>query len=255
MNSGSGVGALFGGPAGQKKVKRVNYAANNRRDIKNLQARNQARRAEEDYQASKPKFTMKQFAQVGSKINQIDENANTQNKHNFLRRTVEQPVESKPYVSTKVKHTKAVPSSKIKVPHHERKNFVRNNKSHQGEAPLPQKPKPTKLKAQPHHSNYGKVPKYLQQRNNEAALEAMEQEKQAEIDANRGMKKMPEEERLQVLAALTRNYENLAQELHRFPLVVETPILRKKKKLMEDKLKEISEARDKFSNPNIWIQV
>jgi len=258
MNSGSAV-AAFLNPTVKKKASTTNFARNNLAELKNMQARNAERKREEEAQANKPKFSLNEFKNVESKFSKVDENAPPQNTHSFLRRTSDPgPMSTEPYMSKKIKtKVEPVPSSIVAPVVHETKDFVQRNKRviQDAEKPIAKVTKTTATTdSKNQRADYGKVPKYLQERNAEALAKQAQEEERVKVEANKGMKKMPEEERQQVLRALEENYAKLSQELHRFPLRVETPVLAKKKEALEDKLKEIIEARDKFSNPNIWIR-
>lgn len=106
------------------------------------------------------------------------------------------------------------------------------------------------------HEEFGRVPKYLEQRKLQA--EEIEREKRRNApDPNcpPGMKIMPESERQNTLAVLNKNKEEALHQLGKMPFVVETPSLMRRKAELEGKLREIEKAIEIFSKPKVYIQI
>lgn len=104
------------------------------------------------------------------------------------------------------------------------------------------------------HQDFGRVPQYLEDRK---ARWAEEQEdirrRMPDPDCPRGMRIMPDSERLQTLDVLEQSREEALQQLRRLPFVIETPSMRKKQEYLEGKLREIDNALSIFSKPKVYV--
>lgn len=104
------------------------------------------------------------------------------------------------------------------------------------------------------HAAYGRVPGYLE---NRKALWNEEKEiKRRSLpdpDCPRGMKLMPEDERLSTLEVLENSKAECFKQLGRLPFNVETPSMRKKQEALESKLREIENAINIFSKTKVFI--
>jgi hypothetical protein len=107
-----------------------------------------------------------------------------------------------------------------------------------------------------HHESFGRVPEYLQQRKAQ-----MQQEKEDALarkpDPNcpKGMKLMPNDERLQTLDVLKASREEAINQLARMPFILETPTAKRKHTELEMKLKEIEAALALFSKQKVYIAI
>ena len=72
-------------------------------------------------------------------------------------------------------------------------------------------------------------------------------------DCPKGMKLMPDEERLSTLENLQRSKAEVLQLLDKMPMVLETISARKKQEVFENKLKEIENAISIFKKPKVFI--
>ena len=109
------------------------------------------------------------------------------------------------------------------------------------------------------NKNYGKVPKYLQKYKEEAKIKEdakVEAKKQAEILRNQpaGTKLMPEKERLETLAQLRENKEEVNKLLARMPISMQTTSMQRQKKELEDKLMQIEKAITVMSKTHVYVQ-
>eukprot|EP00899_Mesostigma_viride_P025165 jgi/Mesvir1/5833/Mv00628-RA.1 len=96
--------------------------------------------------------------------------------------------------------------------------------------------------------DFGKVPKYLQERKQEMQAEAERRRAEdAEEKCPPGMRLLPEEERLQTLATLEENKRRVDQEIQSLPFVIETPSQKRRQADLERRLLEIEQARKLFS--------
>lgn len=104
------------------------------------------------------------------------------------------------------------------------------------------------------HEEFGRIPKYLLDRKLKAAQEEDERRRNApDPDCPRGMKRMPEEERIHTIEVLSSSKEECLLQLSKLPFVVETPVLRKKQESLEQKLREIDNALELFRKPKVFI--
>jgi len=104
------------------------------------------------------------------------------------------------------------------------------------------------------HGSFGQVPEYLQQRKLQWAQEK-EEAKRLAPDPNcpKGMKLMPEDERVQTLEVLKASREEAMNQLSRMPFILETPTAKRKHAELEMKLKEIEAALQLFSKQKVYI--
>ncbi|CAM9955338.1 unnamed protein product [Discosporangium mesarthrocarpum] len=104
------------------------------------------------------------------------------------------------------------------------------------------------------HESYGKVPLYLLERREQ--WEQEEERRRAEAPdptCPPGMKLMPEEERVATLGLLQESETETQAQLNKLPLVVQTPILQRRKEDLNIKLKEIDDAKAIFSRPRVYV--
>mmetsp|Transcript_37004 Transcript_37004/g.37657 ORF Transcript_37004/g.37657 Transcript_37004/m.37657 type:complete len:300 (+) Transcript_37004:183-1082(+) len=131
------------------------------------------------------------------------------------------------------------------------KNFISENKL-KSQAMLP--PKVMSKDSNDKHEAYGRLPDYLMERKMKAAIDEEERKKNApDPDCPRGMKRMPEEERLSTLEVLTSSKEECMRQLSKLPFIIDTPMLKNKQENLEQKLREIDNALELFRKPKVFI--
>ena len=102
------------------------------------------------------------------------------------------------------------------------------------------------------HEDFGKMPNYLLKRRQEwDEEEDVRQANMPDKDCPPGMSLMPEGERLETLAVLTRSQETAKDTLRRMPLVIETQGQVRRKNELDAKLKEIEDAIVIFSREKV----
>lgn len=104
------------------------------------------------------------------------------------------------------------------------------------------------------HEEFGRVPQYLEER--KAQWQEEEDERRRRMpdpDCPAGMMLMSEEERRGTLSVLEQSREEAMQQLRRLPFVIETPSMRKKQEMLENKLREIDRALGIFSKPKVYV--
>ena len=162
---------------------------------------------------------------------------------------------TKPRVPRRAELAAAQEQQQPAAPH---KDFISENNALARNAKAkcsPTKHKGVAAPAERHkHGAYGKVPAYLASRKQQWA----EQEEQRRIEAGdpdcpRGMKLMPESERMETLGALRKSQREGAAQLQKLPLHVETQSQMKRKAELEGKMKEIEEAIAIFSRTKVFI--
>jgi len=104
--------------------------------------------------------------------------------------------------------------------------------------------------------DYGRVPNYLLERKVEM-LEQQEQQLRAKEAAMipPGMRMLPEEERLETLAILQKNRQEVERALQVMPIIIETPSQKRRKDDLERRLREIEDAFKIFSRPKVLVHV
>jgi hypothetical protein len=104
------------------------------------------------------------------------------------------------------------------------------------------------------HEEFGKVPAYLEERKAKWEEEKEEERRRApDPNCPPGMCLMPEGERLDTLDVLHRSKQEAMRQLQALPFVIETPSLRKKQAMIEEKLREIDNAIAIFSKPKVFV--
>ena len=104
------------------------------------------------------------------------------------------------------------------------------------------------------HDSFGRVPQYLEQRKSQWEEEKEEIRRRApDPNCPPGMKLMPEEERLHTLEVLRTSQIEAMKQLQAMPFVIETPSLKRKQVMLEDKLREIENAMALFSRTKVFI--
>lgn len=105
------------------------------------------------------------------------------------------------------------------------------------------------------HSEFGAVPKYLQDRKEEwAETEARRQAALPDPSCPPGMRLMPEDERLETLDILLESEREAQSMMLKLPLHSTTPSVVKRKEALEAKLKEIEAAKKIFSKARVYIK-
>ncbi|XP_015747331.1 PREDICTED: enkurin domain-containing protein 1-like [Acropora digitifera] len=133
-------------------------------------------------------------------------------------------------------------------------------------APSPLRPRPPSViaaeqlaaKRQESEKRYrrGKVPKYLKNRQEQWKQdEARRIANTPDPSIPPGHTLMPREERLQTLASLEKNHEDLVTQLNALPVRVDTLRVKTKKSELEKKLVEIEDAIKIFSRPKVFVKL
>ncbi|TPX47523.1 hypothetical protein SeLEV6574_g02599 [Synchytrium endobioticum] len=101
----------------------------------------------------------------------------------------------------------------------------------------------------------GQLPKYLLDRKLDWAKK--EEERLAALKAEqtpKGMMLIPDDERINTLNFLQQVREGLIRDLSRFPVIVETPSMKRKRAAIEAKLAEVDLAVDTFSKTTVYVE-
>lgn len=104
--------------------------------------------------------------------------------------------------------------------------------------------------------DFGQVPNYLLERKMQMAadVEAQQRAKEAALIPP-GMRLLPEDERLETLAILAKNREEVERAIQHLPLRIETLSAIRRKEDLERRLKEIEEAQKIFSRPKVLVHL
>ncbi|TPX37746.1 hypothetical protein SmJEL517_g00604 [Synchytrium microbalum] len=101
----------------------------------------------------------------------------------------------------------------------------------------------------------GQVPKYLLDR--KMAWAKREEQRLAALEADKipqGMMLISETERLDTLRFLQEVRDGLISDLSRFPVIVETPSMKRKRAAIETKLNEVDTALDHFGKKVVYVE-
>lgn len=253
-----------------------NFAKENVHRIKEMQKANREKQKESNTsEPVKAVYKPGKFDHVDSKVAQEVKAPpappQRSNSATFLRAgsrngppVKDRPTSCEPVIPREIKLT--VPKASIAKKHQpevKNSNHVHENVRR---APSPLRPRPPSViaaeqlaaKRQESEKRYrrGKVPKYLKNR----------QEKWKQDEARRiantpdpsippGHTLMPREERLQTLASLEKNHEELVTQLNALPVRVDTLRVKTKKSELEKKLVEIEDAIKIFSRPKVFVKL
>lgn len=106
------------------------------------------------------------------------------------------------------------------------------------------------------HESYGAVPAYLRERQAQWAREAEAKAKaEAEKDVPKGMRLLPESERLETLSMLEAKMAETREELSKFKLRLVVPSHIKRKADLEEKLSKMEEAQRVFSKTRVFVKL
>jgi hypothetical protein len=106
-----------------------------------------------------------------------------------------------------------------------------------------------------HKPDFGRVPTYLLQRK----IDLIDQQ-EAEMRAREaalippGMRLLPEDERLDTLAVLQKNRQDVERALQALPLRIETPGQIRRRDELERRLREIEEGLKVFARPKVLVK-
>jgi len=102
----------------------------------------------------------------------------------------------------------------------------------------------------------GEVPKYLKQRQQEWKYEAAaKKEEEKNRDIPPGHILMSEQERVETLNTLKRNYDSLVEELNRIPIRMDTIRVRDQKIKLENQFAKLEQAMRVFSRPRVFVKM
>ncbi|KAJ3183645.1 Enkurin domain-containing protein 1 [Gaertneriomyces sp. JEL0708] len=202
------------------------HAKENRKKLRELEKAKKAKKAEEE-KPEPPLFKLKRFESIPSKLH------------------------TRPSVEHLTTAESSRPSTAASTT--PKKNFIQINsiKAKTGTPRTPPPPEPTEPQRK---TRTGEVPKYLQHRRSE--WERREQERLEQILADKippGMMVLPEHDRLETLRALHQKRDELVDALSRFPMIVETIGMKRRKAAIEAELKEIDDACEIFSRKEVYV--
>jgi len=263
----------------------TDFARRNLARIRETQKRVQERREASLQAASqKPKpFKLKQFEQVAPRVKAVpDSRAEDGGKQespqkNFLKKGqgctsvhVEIKSPSPGNNQESARSTRSRPKMKSPVPKanelnslapRSNRNFIQENAR---EAPFAdmdlrareeqRKKDERKAEAASKHSDFGKVPNYLLERQTQLMQEKQRKLEAEDRDCPPGMVRLPDDERLRTLAALRESKKATELELQKLPLNPNSVAQRRRKEALERDLEEQETAIDIFSKEKVFVQ-
>jgi len=254
-------------------VKPKDHAKANVAAMREAQRQNRERKAMEAHM-DEDKFVLKEFKNVPSQVSKrvaADRQAAKARKEavnngnapdtKFLKKGAREerdgskPAPIKPFERPGAKKKSNLPMEVLRpqvAPERPQRDFQAENMGKVRQA----KKEVLKQEGSSKPANYGKVPKYLKERQNELKSEQDELRRLAEMDVDcpPGMRRLPEAERQQMLKQLDENREKVAAEIAKLPFVIDTVGLRKKKQALENKIKEIDNAVRIFSRKKVYVE-
>lgn len=247
-----------------------NHMKDNLDKIRNAQRQNREKAALDAVKVDE-RFELKQFREVRSKVSDAVRSdrsppADDDRERPFLRKGVAEEKQRKKEQDSRAKAAQrdftqrkksSLPveaSAPRPVEAREARNFQKEN----ARKVIKSKPvnvMPGDAPAKP--KDFGKVPKYLQKRQEELRQEEEVARQLADIDMDcpSGMRLLPEAERVETLKILEQNKEKVTAEVGAMPFVVDTHGLKKRKQALENKLKDIDEAVKIFSRRKVYVEV
>lgn len=206
---------------GPKKPPAPSFAKRNIETLRKKQSDNRARKEEEENKPPKAPFKIKRFTRVEAQV---------------------------------FKETEGKKARGSSAPHRNEPKVVtyeaEDTGGHSDQEPVEEKPRNPKL-----HSDYGKVPQYLEKfREEKEAREEMKR-KEAEDAAScpPGMRLMSESERLETLELLQKGKADVWAAINKLPIASNTPSIMRRRNEYERKLDEIESGLKTFSRPKVYI--
>jgi len=223
-------------PKKREKKRQRNYQAEYKRELKMMQMENRVIQESQKYEASRKPFQLKQFENVPSRV-------------------------SPSKTSTPIKQKSSPPPRKKKVsssPSSSSPNYVEQNKVEAGDSSIHTKT-PTlekrKTKVTPSkHKNYGKTPSYIVEREAQREATRLAKENAAKNRLPPGMRIMEEKERKDTLSLLNKKKLDIARQLAKLPLIIESPSLKRRQQSLEEQQDEIENAIETFSQDVIYVK-
>lgn len=267
----------FRGKQTRLGVQPKNHMKDNLRDLRNLDARKKEER-EENSKSQKDLYKLSQFKDISSRVYE-NENDDKElvNNGEFLskglsdkrredlaaRRRMERlELEARLEENRHYSEAPQLSPRKTTVPRSDEvarlnprsmENFIDKNKVTM-QLMKPQR-KQNDKEPVAKHEEFGRVPKYLEDRKNQWEEEKEDIRRRApDPNCPAGMRLMGNDERLDTLDILQSNREEALRQLSKLPFVIETPSAIKKKIDIEMKLKEIESAIALFSRPKVYIK-
>lgn len=252
-------------------IKQKDFIKENTRDIRHLQQKIKHDKIE-DIKLNEPKelYKMEQFKNVSSKLFSYENDENSINQKNvnveFLTKGISEMRREKIRIQNKLERQQletkfqdspqsprkpALPHGTAKLKPRRNSDFIRLNLT---EVLKMSPPKHEMIEEPFKHEDFGRLPKYLEQMKAKShALKEEARQRATDPDCPKGMKLMPDDERLKTLDILIGNKEEIMKQYGKLPFVVETPSMLKRRAALEEKLKEIEHAIQLFSKPRVYV--
>jgi hypothetical protein len=254
----------------RKGIQPKDHAKENRRRLKELEARNRqalVRGEEAAEQAAKPFATPSKFHKVQPRAFSTAEKQAQRwaQKHSFIHRRSPQV----PHVTQEFgtapspqngrihdKHFKSpLPRAAVEpedTPERPRTNFITGNIRAADRMTPPRKEVEVRR-----HKDFGKVPEYLLKRNAEMAMSKLVEEGEARrrVELRPGMRLLPEAERMETLRVLRETQAEVLKALSALPLALTTLRQNQRMVAIEAKLTELDKSIKLFSRPPVYVKV
>jgi hypothetical protein len=202
----------------------------------------------DDYDSGNPKFLTRGVSQLRR------EEIAKENRH--IRQELEMKLEQeaalneKPTTPRKASVPRANELAPVAGPTNA--NFIQRNKL--SAITMPAQHKTDHVDNEARHEHFGKVPAYLEERKAKWAADEQEiRRRMPDPDCPHGMRLMPESERLETLRVLQESREEALSQMRRLPFVIETPTMKKKQEVLENKLREIDHALSIFTKTKVYV--
>lgn len=217
-----------------------------------------------------PKFAMRQFRDVPSKVTRYMGKGSDAEENGPSPRTTAPRSKTAAAAAVPARYTRpevvsrkpAVPSTKDLLeaaaraaPETPPKDHVSGNIRSVLEAAPPASPRSPSA-AGVKHPEYGAVPAYLRERQAEwAAAAAAKKRAEDEADVPRGMRLMPEGERLDTLSLIAASMEETRLLLSKFKLTTDVPSQLRRRAELEAKLTKLEDAQRVFSKTRVFVKI
>lgn len=209
---------------------------------------NRMRRLSLDNEGDEPKFLTR--GQSEKRRNELAEKKKLIREELEIKMEEERMLAEKPSTPRKASVPRAFEVNPVAEPSNT--NFISRNKVNA--IAMAAKKKSDDRQDDGRHEEFGKVPKYLEDRKARWAEEEEERRRRMpDPNCPPGMCLMSEEERRETLETLEQSREEALHQLRKLPFVIETPMMRKKQEYLEGKLREIDRALGIFSKPKVYV--
>jgi len=235
--------------------KPVDHARRNFEALKEKERQLREKREESSHRIDPVPFKLKKFENTQSRVKP----ASPCNGRSFLKKgngVKPQPIESSVRKEPRMKLKEPTPTDRLELAPRTNKNFIASNSKAILSKDAENRARHdvvNERKEKVLHDDFGKVPRYLQERQMNELRAKEEVESRQKDHCPAGMVMLSEGERLKTLEGLRRNVEEIQNGLRKFPLSLSSMAQRHRKTELEEQLKQQEDAILIFDKEKVYV--